>query len=109
MDFEWGSDAAALGRQPDMIIGADVIYEEHCFEALLASIEALSAAHTISFVAYRTRGAKLMQYEHADMSLVALPDHQLSQMEGLSRLLVRGLAHRSEGSVLICRARREDL
>ena len=57
MDFEWGSDAAALGRQPDLITGADVVYEEHCFPALLASIEALSASHTISFIAYRIRGA----------------------------------------------------
>jgi len=57
LDLEWGSDAAALGRQPDLVTGADVVYEEHCFPALLASIEALSAAHTVTMLAFRLRGA----------------------------------------------------
>ena len=33
------------------------MYEERCFPALLASIEALSAAHTVTFLAFRLRGA----------------------------------------------------
>ena len=56
VNFAWGSDAATLGRPPDLVTGADVVYEEHCFPALLATIEALSAAHTVTFLAYRMRG-----------------------------------------------------
>ena len=92
LDFEWGSDTAALGRQPDLLTGADVVYEEHCFPALLASIEALSAAHTVTFLAYRMRGALI-----DDVALL----HVLSD---LLALLLLKLAR-----YVTSRARREDV
>ena len=47
---------APLGPQPDLITGADVLYEEAHFPALLATIAALSAPHTLTYLAFRTRG-----------------------------------------------------
>ncbi len=75
LDLEWGSDTAAVGRQPDLVTGADVVYEEHCFPALLASIEALSAAHTVTMLAFRLRGASLARccVPHARCRLCDMP------------------------------------
>lgn len=45
-----------LGRAPDIITGADVIYEEQHYPALLATLAALAAPHTLVFLASRLRG-----------------------------------------------------
>ena len=53
----WGADALALNPQPDIITGAEILYEQRHFPALLKSIQALSAPHTLIYLAFRTRGA----------------------------------------------------
>ena len=57
VDHAWGSDVAPLGAQPDLITGADIVYEERCFGALVATLRALAAPHTLVVLAYRLRGA----------------------------------------------------
>ena len=56
-EYAWGSNAAVLGPLPDVITGADIVYEEEHFAALLDSIQALSAPHTLTYLAFRLRGA----------------------------------------------------
>lgn len=57
LDYSWGSDLPeACQEQPDIITGADVIYEEQHFAALLKSIYLLSASHTLTYLAFRIRG-----------------------------------------------------
>lgn len=55
-EHTWGEDTAALGPQPDIILGADVVYQQEHFDALASSILALSAPHTLTFLSYRLRG-----------------------------------------------------
>jgi hypothetical protein len=42
VDYAWGEDAGVLlpqGRPPDVITGADIIYEEQHYPALLATLQ----------------------------------------------------------------------
>ena len=60
VDHAWGEDVAALspqGRPPDVITGADIIYEERHYPALLATLQGLAAPHTLIYLASRLRGA----------------------------------------------------
>jgi Lysine methyltransferase len=60
VDHAWGEDVAALlpqGRPPDVITGADIIYEERHYPALLATLRGLAAPHTLIYLASRLRGA----------------------------------------------------
>ena len=56
VDHAWGSPVAPLGAQPDLITGADIVYEERCFGDLVATLRALAAPHTLIVLAYRLRG-----------------------------------------------------
>jgi len=47
----------ALGARPDLITGADIVYEERCFAGLVATLRALAAPHTLVVLAFRLRGA----------------------------------------------------
>jgi protein N-lysine methyltransferase METTL21A len=60
VDYAWGEDVSALspqGRPPDVITGADIIYEERHYPALLATLQGLAAPHTLIYLASRLRGA----------------------------------------------------
>ncbi|KAK9838308.1 hypothetical protein WJX81_003588 [Elliptochloris bilobata] len=63
VDHAWGSPVAALGPRPDLITGADIVYEERCFEDLVATLRALAAPHTLVVLAYRLRGRGEAQFE----------------------------------------------
>ena len=63
VDYAWGANALALHPQPDIITGADILYEQQQFPALLESIQALSAPHTLTYLAYRTRGVAPVMFE----------------------------------------------
>lgn len=54
--YTWGDDVAALSVCPDLITGADIVYQEEHFEALLTSLGQLAAPHTLIFLSYRLRG-----------------------------------------------------
>lgn len=68
------------GGRPDIITAADVLYWPDARPALLASLRALSAPHTLTYVAYRTRNAHEeefvgeaevgVQFIHGDAALV---------------------------------------
>ena len=55
-EHRWGTDVEALQPQPDLITCADVVYQPEYFEDLAASIAALSAPHTVTYVSFRHRG-----------------------------------------------------
>ena len=54
--YAWGEDAGRLPQSPDVITGADVVYEQEHFPALISSLRMLSAPHTVIFLSYRLRG-----------------------------------------------------
>lgn len=55
-EYAWGSQLHELQMQPDVIIGADVVYQQEHFDALITSLWDLCAAHTVAFISYRLRG-----------------------------------------------------
>lgn len=62
VDHAWGSgDTASVlaplpGQECDVLIGADVTYEEDVIPLLLKSIRALCSPHTVLYLAYKKRG-----------------------------------------------------
>ncbi|CAK0757345.1 hypothetical protein CVIRNUC_002532 [Coccomyxa viridis] len=56
MPYAWGEDAGRLPQAPDVITGADVVYEQEHFPALISSLRMLAAPHTVIFLSYRLRG-----------------------------------------------------
>ncbi len=41
---------------PDVITGADVVYQQEHFDALITTLQDLAAAHTLIYLAFKTRG-----------------------------------------------------
>ena len=56
LEHAWGTDVAPLGQLPDLITGADIVYQEEHFPALLQTLESLAAPHTLIYLAFRLRG-----------------------------------------------------
>lgn len=56
IDHAWGSNTNALGVQPDIIIGSDIVYQQEHFDGLIGSLWALSLPHTLTFLSFRLRG-----------------------------------------------------
>lgn len=56
-DYAWGSDVAVLPEAPDLITGADIVYQQEHFASLVATLERLAAPHTLIYLAFRQRGA----------------------------------------------------
>ena len=56
--YAWGEDAGRLPQGPDVITGADVVYEQEHFPALISSLRMLAAPHTVIFLSYRLRGTQ---------------------------------------------------
>lgn len=57
-DYAWGDDVAALPEAPDLITGADIVYQQEHFSSLLTTLEALAAPHTLIYLAFRLRGGE---------------------------------------------------
>ena len=56
--YAWGDDVGRLPQAPDVITGADVVYEQEHFPALISSLCRLAAPHTVIFLSYRLRGTQ---------------------------------------------------
>ena len=56
--YAWGEDAGRLPQGPDVITGADVVYEQEYFPALISSLRMLAAPHTVIYLSYRLRGTQ---------------------------------------------------
>ena len=41
---------------PDVITGADVVYQQEHFDALITTLQDLAAAHTLIYLAFKIRG-----------------------------------------------------
>ena len=52
----WGDDVASLLPAPDLITGADIVYQQEHFDALITTLQDLAAPHTLIFLAYKLRG-----------------------------------------------------
>jgi len=52
----WGQDVKDLMPSPDVITGADVVYQQEHFDALVTTLQDLAAAHTLIFLAFKIRG-----------------------------------------------------
>jgi predicted nicotinamide N-methyase len=57
VDYAWSEDVDALPGAPDIITGADVVYQQEHFAALLKTLQRLAAPHTLIYLAFRLRGA----------------------------------------------------
>lgn len=45
-----------LMPSPDVITGADVVYQQEHFDALITTLQDLAAAHTLIYLAFKIRG-----------------------------------------------------
>ena len=52
----WGEDVSHLLPAPDLITGADIVYEHQHFDALIKTLQALAAPHTLIYLAFKWRG-----------------------------------------------------
>lgn len=52
----WGQDVKGLMPTPDVITGADVVYQQEHFDALITTLQDLAAAHTLIYLAFKIRG-----------------------------------------------------
>ncbi len=56
MPYTWGEPSGSLPEAPDVIVGADVVYEQEHYAALVSSLHMLAAPHTVVYLSYRLRG-----------------------------------------------------
>lgn len=59
VDYAWGDDPPPSELQqppPDIITGADLVYDPKQYGALVAALERLAAPHTLVFLAIKLRG-----------------------------------------------------
>lgn len=56
MPYTWGEPSGRLPQAPDVIIGADVVYEQEQYAALVSTLRMLAAPHTVVYLSYRLRG-----------------------------------------------------
>ena len=54
--YQWGNDIKELLPGPDLITGADIVYQAEHFAALIKTLQALAAPHTLIYLAYKLRG-----------------------------------------------------
>ena len=52
----WGQDVKDLMPSPDVITGADVVYQQEHFDALVTTLHHLAAPHTLIYLAFKIRG-----------------------------------------------------
>ena len=56
MPHTWGEPSERLPQAPDVIVGADVVYEQEHYAALVSTLHMLAAPHTVVYLSYRLRG-----------------------------------------------------
>ena len=56
MPYAWGEPGGCLPQAPDVIAGADVVYEQEHYAALVSSLHTLAAPHTVIYLSSRLRG-----------------------------------------------------
>lgn len=61
--YSWGEDAAALLPAPDLVTGADIVYQTQHFAALIRTLQDLCAPHTIAYLAFKLRGEPLADFK----------------------------------------------
>ncbi|KAK9916047.1 hypothetical protein WJX75_007777 [Coccomyxa subellipsoidea] len=82
-DYAWGDNVAALPACPDLITGADILYQAEHFPALLQTLKQLAAPHTLIYLSYRLRGRGEDRFEHMleeeDFAVMRIPEHALHE------------------------------
>ena len=56
MPHTWGEPGEGLPQAPDVIVGADVVYEQEHYAALVGTLHMLAAPHTVVYLSFRLRG-----------------------------------------------------
>ena len=56
---QWGDDVKDLLPGPDLITGADIVYQAEHFAALIQTLQDLAAPHTLIYLAFKLRGKAL--------------------------------------------------
>ncbi|KAK9829400.1 hypothetical protein WJX72_005603 [[Myrmecia] bisecta] len=83
VDYAWGESLAPLGPKPDLITGADVVYQQEHFEALTDTICRLSDSHTLTYLAFRKRGRREHVFEELleqrGLAVVTIPKQYLHE------------------------------
>lgn len=83
----WGPDVEEVIQggewRPDLITGADVVYQRQHFPALLDCITALSAPHTVTFLSFKVRGRGEAEFQELAASrgfaIETVPSSQLHE------------------------------
>lgn len=60
----WGQDVTDLMPEPDLITGADVVYQQEHFDSLITTLQELAAPHTLIFLAFKLRGRGEQSFIH---------------------------------------------
>ncbi|EIE25645.1 hypothetical protein COCSUDRAFT_64760 [Coccomyxa subellipsoidea C-169] len=83
VDYAWGDDVTALPACPDLITGADIVYQEEHFPPLLQTLKQLAAPHTLIFLSFRLRGRGEDRFEYMlaeeDFAVMRIPEHALHE------------------------------
>ena len=61
----WGEDVTPLMPPPDLITGADVVYQQEHFDALISTLQDLAAPHTVIYLAFKLRG----EWDHVEITI----------------------------------------
>jgi hypothetical protein len=69
-DYTWGTEVAGLGEPPDLITGADIVYQQEHFPALVQTLDTLAAGHTLIYLAFRLRGVAKLILSHFFVTVV---------------------------------------
>ena len=56
---QWGNDVKDLLPAPDIITGADIVYQQEHFAALIQTLQDLAAPHTLIYLAFKLRGTPI--------------------------------------------------
>ncbi|BDA43830.1 EEF1A lysine methyltransferase 3 [Coccomyxa sp. Obi] len=82
-DYAWGEDVASLPACPDLITGADIVYQSEHFPALLHTLEHLAAPHTLIYLSFRLRGRGEESFEQMlaekDFAVLRVPVEMLHE------------------------------
>lgn len=75
--YQWGDNVKELLPAPDLITGADIVYQQQHFAALIITLQDLAAPHTLIYLAFKLRG---MHRNRAVVSLLDLSIYTFSRL-----------------------------